>query len=207
MEPLKKEKILVNSTIIEDDKFLHGAKHVIQTLQGGAFRPNTLFLTLGNDDSKNHVISNLTDYSYNHDMGVMILKQHNRIAFGMQKDINIWLRDKSPNWHLAMLVTLQIQLNWNGKINLVTVAKNKEEKKNLQNFLERLSDQSRLPSLTEFHIITGNFKEALVNCPRADINIFGIGKDLPFEFMREASELTKSSCLYVKDSGHESALA
>ncbi len=207
MEPLKKEKILVNSTIIEDDKFLHGAKHVIQTLQGGAFRPNTLFLTLGNDDSKNNVISNLTDYSYNHDMGVMILKQHNRIAFGMQKDINIWLRDKSPNWHLAMLVTLQIQLNWNGKINLVTVAKNKEEKKNLQNFLERLSDQSRLPSLTEFHIITGNFKEALENCPRADINIFGIGKDLPFDFMREASELTKSSCLYVKDSGHESALA
>jgi solute carrier family 12 sodium/potassium/chloride transporter 2 len=206
MEPIKKEKILVNSTIIEDDKFLHGAKHVIQTLQGGALRPNTLFLTLGNDDAKNQVITDLTKYASDHDMGVMILKQHTRIAFGMQKDINIWLRDKSPNWHLAMLVTLQLQLNWNGKINLVTVAKNEGEKKNLQSFLERLSDQTRLPSLTEFHVVVGNFKEALVTSPRADINLFGIGKDLPFDFMREASELTKSSCLYVKDSGHESAL-
>lgn len=206
MEPIKKEKILVNSTIIEDDKFIHGAKHVIQTLQGGAFRPNTLFLTLGNDDSKNQVIRDLVEYSYSHELGVMVLKQHNRIAFGMQKDINIWLRDKSPNWHLAMLVTLQLQLNWNGKINLVTVANRIEEKDYLQNFLERLSDQTRLPSMTEFHVITGTFKDALANSPRADINIFGIGKDLPFEFMREASELTKSSCLYVKDSGHESAL-
>lgn len=207
IEPIKKENILVNSTIIEDDKFLHGAKHVIQTLQGGSFRPNTLFLTLGNDDSKNQVISDLTKYSSDHDLGVMILKQHNRIAFGMQKDINIWLRDKSPNWHLAMLVTLQLQLNWNGKINLVTAAKGEEEKHKLLNFLERLSDQTRLPSMTEFHVIEGSFQEALVNSPRADINIFGIGKELPFDFMREASELTKSSCLYVKDSGHESALA
>ena len=206
MEPIIKEKILVHSTIIEDEKFLHGAKHVIQTLQGGALRPNTLFLTLGNDDAKNQVISDLTKYSSDHDMGVMILKQHVRIAFGMQKDINIWLRDKSPNWHLAMLVTLQLQLNWGGKINLVTVAKDLKEKTHLQEFLERLSDQTRLPSLTEFHVEVGNFKEALVSAPRADINIFGIGKELPFSFMREASELTKSSCLYVKDSGHESAL-
>ena len=206
MEPIKKEKISVNSTIIEDDKFLHGAKHVIQTLQGGAFRPNTLFLTLGNDDAKNQVITDLTKYASDHDMGVMILKQHTRIAFGMQKDINIWLRDKSPNWHLAMLVTLQLQLNWGGKINLVTVAKDDKEKNKLMDFLERLSDQTRLPSLTDFHVEVGNFKDALVNAPRADINLFGIGKDLPFDFMREASELTKSSCLYVKDSGHESAL-
>ena len=206
MEPIKKEKILVNSTIIEDERFLHGAKHVIQTLQGGAFRPNTLFLTLGNDDAKNQVITDLTKYASDHDMGVMILKQHTRIAFGMQKDINIWLRDKSPNWHLAMLVTLQLQLNWGGKINLVTVAKDEHEKIKLMDFLQRLSDQTRLPSLTEFHVEVGNFKDALVNAPRADINLFGIGKDLPFDFMREASELTKSSCLYVKDSGHESAL-
>ena len=106
-----------------------------------------------------------------------------------------------------MLVTLQLQLNWEGKINLVTVAKDEKEKIKLMDFLERLSDQTRLPSLTDFHVEVGNFKDALVNAPRADINLFGIGKDLPFDFMREASELTKSSCLYVKDSGHESALS
>jgi hypothetical protein len=39
------------------------------------------------------------------------------------------------------------------------------------------------------------------------MNIFGLADDLPFKFMREAPELTRSSCLFVKDSGRESALA
>jgi len=46
----------------------------------------------------------------------------------------------------------------------------------------------------------------LPNAPRADINIFGIGEDLQFGFMREIAELTGSSFLYVKDSGKEDAL-
>ena len=207
MTPLKNENILVNSTVIEENDFLHGAKLVMQTLQAGAFRPNTLLLTLGNDNNKNKMISDLVNHASSHDLGVMVLKQHSRIAFGMQKDINLWLRDKSPNWHLAMLVTLQLQLNWEGKINLVTVAKNENEKKYLYEFLEKLSDQTRLPAMTEFNVLTGNFKDALHQSPRADINLFGIGDDLPFEFMREAAELTKSSCLFLKDSGKESALA
>jgi hypothetical protein len=34
------------------------------------------------------------------------------MAFEMQKNVNLWPRDKSPNWHLAMLITLQRQLSW-----------------------------------------------------------------------------------------------
>lgn len=206
MTPLKNQKILVNSTIIEDNDFLHGAKLVMQTLKAGSFRPNTLLLTLGNDDSKNKIISDIVFNASALDLGVMILRQHNKIGFGMQKDVNLWLRDKSPNWHLAMLVTLQLQLNWEGKINLVAVAKDEKEKEHLHSFLERLSDQTRLPAMTEFCILTGNFKDALSQSPRADINLFGIGDDLPFQFMRDAAEFTKSSCLYLRDSGKESAI-
>jgi len=101
---------------------------------------------------------------------------------------------------------LQIQLNWEGKINLVTVAESEEDKKRLHKFLNRLSDQTRLPSLSEFHVIVGDYKTALKNAPRADINILGVGDNLPFEMMRETSELTKSSCLFVKDTGNVSAI-
>jgi hypothetical protein len=45
------------------------------------------------------------------------------------------------------------------------------------------------------------------SAPAADINIFGLADELPFTFMCKAAELTKSSCLFVKDSGQESALA
>ena len=101
---------------------------------------------------------------------------------------------------------MQIQLNWEGKINLVTVAENKNDKTILLKFLNRLSDQTRLPSMSEFHVLIGDYKTALKNAPRADINIMGVGDNLPFEMMRETSELTKSSVLFVKDTGNVSAI-
>ena len=204
---LKEEDILVNSTVIQDPNFLHGAKLVMQTLKASPFHPNMLFLTLGRDKKKDEIIEELVKEANENDLGVAILKQHPRIAFGMQKTINLWLRDKSPNWHLAMLITLQLQLNWEGSINLVTVTSDKTLERKMYGFLEKLSDQARLPSLTEFYVLTGSFMETLASAPRADINIFGLADKLSFDFMRRSVEISKSSCLFVKDSGHESALA
>jgi len=234
--PFKEQNILVNSAVIEDREFLHGAKSVIQTLRGGAFRPNTLFLTIGANDKppaknntfplghqirkrlgwssqKDDTVNQLIMLTLKHRMGVAILRQHPRMAFGLQQDVNLWLRDKSPNWHLALLLALQIQSNWEGKINLVTVTAdrdNKTDEKKLYEFLEHLSDQARLPSMTDFYVIPGPFLDSLSEAPRADINIFGLSVDnneVPQEFIRKVSETIKSSCLFVIDSGQESALA
>ncbi len=206
LSPLEDQGLLVNSTVIEDKNFSHGAKLVIQTLKGGAFRPNILFLTLGNDKQKDKIIENLVNQAAKNELGTIILRQHPRTAFGMQKNVNLWLRDRSPNWHLAILITLQLQLNWEGRINLVTATQKQEEKQRLLRFLERLSDQARLPSMTNFLVFIGSFEEALQSAPRADINIFGLADKLPFDFMHDAPGLTKSSCLFMKDSGRESAL-
>jgi hypothetical protein len=205
-QPLDEEGILVNSTVIEDNDFIHGSRLVIQTLKAGAFRPNTLFLTLGSNPEKDTNIQKIVDIATKYELGTLILKQHPRVAFGLQKDVNIWLRDRSPNWHLAILITLQLQANWGGKINLVTVSNSDNDKKRLNSFLNRLSDQTRLPSLSEFYVLNGSFNEALQNAPRADMNIFGVGDNFEFDFMRETTELTKTSCLFVKDSGNVSAL-
>ena len=207
LSPLKSENILVSSTIIEDYDFLHGAKLVIQALRGGALRPNSIFLTVGSSHLKDEIIQELVSYAGQNGLGTLLLRQHSRIAFGLQKDINLWLRDKSPNWHLAILISLQLQLNWGGKINLVTVANDHHEKERLYDFLNNISEQTRLPSLTEFNVIVGDFKSAVKEAPRADINIFGLGAVLDLNSVREVTELAMSSCLFVKDSGNESALA
>jgi len=206
VNPLKEEKIFVNSSVIEDENFLHGAKLVIQTLQGGSFRPNTLFLTLGSNEEKDNIINEIVKQAAKHELGIIILRQHPRTAFGFQKTINLWLRDRSPNWHLAILIALQLQLNWEGKINLVTVAAKQEDEKRLYRFLERLSDQTRLPSLTEFHVLNGTLDQVLTKAPRADINIFGLGEELNFKMMRDIPTNINSSCLFIKDSGKESAV-
>jgi amino acid transporter len=206
LSPIEEQDVLIYHTVIEDNDFLHGAKLVIQTLKGGAFRPNTLFLTLGSDNKKDDIIKLLATHAAKHELGMIILRQHPRMAFGMQNHVNLWLRDKSPNWHLAMLIALQLQSNWEGRINLVTATPDINEQKRLYDFLERLSDQARLPSMTDFHVLSGNFRETMAAAPRADINIFGTARELAFDFMRNATEWTKSSCLFVKDSGRESAL-
>ncbi len=198
--------MIVNSTVIEEQDFIHGSKIVIQTLRGGSFRPNTLFLTIGEDARKDDNISKLVKIASDNELSILILRQHTRVAFGMQKDVNVWLRDKSPNWHLTILIALQLQINWEGKINLITVADSEESAKRLLKFLNRLSDQTRLPSLSEFHVLVGDFETALMEAPKADIQIMGVGENLPFEMMRNTSETLKSSCLFVKDSGNVSAI-
>ncbi len=204
--PLKEKGGLVRSTVIEDSDFVHGATLVIQVLRSRTVRPNILFLTVGRDTEKDDMINQLINQASRYDLGIMVLCQHPRMAFGIQKDLNLWFRDKSPNWHLAVLVALQLQLNWGGTINLITTTSDKKEKRRLQSFLDRISDRARLPSMTDFHVLIGPFKECLKKAPRADINIFGLaaGK-VPFTQIREVTDLSKSSCVFIKDSGQESA--
>lgn len=206
LSPLEGQNLLVHSIVLEHKKFLPGARLIMQTLKAGAMRPNTLFLTLGNNVTKESLISKLSVYASNNDLGSIMLRQHPEIGFGVQKTINLWLRDKSPNFHLAVLTALQLQLNWQGNLNLITVGSEEPERKQLYKFLEHINDQARLPSMTEFYVFIGNFMDSLQKAPKADINIFGLADTLYFDFLREAPELTNSSCLFIKDSGKESAL-
>ncbi|MCG3211024.1 MAG: hypothetical protein FOGNACKC_04661 [Anaerolineae bacterium] len=228
LQPLREQKILTNSVVIEDKSFEHGANLVVQTLRGGSFRPNLLFLTMSHSSAgsaangkkstrrsratkpTDDIINELVKLTLKHEMGAVILRQHPRMAFGMQKDVNLWLRDKTSNWHLAVLVALHLQLNWDGKINLLTADAESGSRRRLTNFLERLSDLARLPSTTELRVITASFEQALETAPRADVNIFGLSltpsNDLPLDFIRRVSEQARSSCVFVIDSGRESAL-
>ena len=206
MAPLREQDIPVSTTVLEDSDFLHVANLVVQTLKGGTLRPNTLFLTIGEDGKNDPVIHELVKTTVRHRMGVMILHQYRRAAFGLQRDVNLWLRDGSPNWHLATLIALRLQMNWHGKLNLITVALTSEDSRRLASFLEHLGDQIRLPSLAEFHVLEGTFQKSLENAPRADINIFGLAEGISFDAMRATSQMTKTSCLYIGDSGQESAL-
>ncbi|NNE03714.1 MAG: hypothetical protein HKN52_11200, partial [Eudoraea sp.] len=52
-----------------------------------------------------------------------------------------------------------------------------------------------------------SFKEIVEQAPIADLNIFGMEENLSFHFVKEMTYKTNSSCLFVKDSGHESILA
>jgi solute carrier family 12 sodium/potassium/chloride transporter 2 len=206
IRPLRKT-INANAVIIEEETFIHGAKIVIQTLRGGAFRPNILFLNISQSSDKDGQIKSLVEYTIAKGMGVILLRRHTEKNFGEQKNINIWLRDKSPNWHLAILLALHLQSNWDADIHLLTVTNDASEKERLHRFLSRLSDEARLPSSTEHHVLTGNFESIFAIAPKADLQIFGMTGGFSIDGLRKVAELADSSAIFVNDSGEESAFA
>ncbi len=129
--------------------------------------------------------------------------------------INVWVSDRSGNWNLgwdignldlSTLIAYKLKRNWEATIRLIIVIRDPEEENNAHDFLNSLTNLARLPqTLTEVHV--GNFRDIVSNAPSADLNIFGMDEKIEFDFVKEMSSKTNSSCLFVKDSGHESILA
>ena len=65
-----------------------------------------------------------------------------------------------------------------------------------------------MPRETEVSVLVGSFKEVLSKAPPADLNIFGLPREIGWDIMvDETVNLTNTSCLFIKDSGEESAFA
>ncbi|MGB5404571.1 MAG: Na-K-Cl cotransporter, partial [Robiginitalea sp.] len=140
---------------------------------------------------------------------------HPIALLGQRNIINVWVSDRKTKWDLgwdignldlSILVAYKLKMNWGARIRLITVINNPEEAEKAQDFLNLLINLARLPeTLTE--VVVGDFNTVITQAPGADLNIFGMDDDLKFNFVREMSAKTKSTCLFVKDSGHESILA
>lgn len=72
--------------------------------------------------------------------------------------------------------------------------------------LRAISRRGRLPLDAENVVVTGQFPEDLHKTPAADLNIFGMPTDLDTDTLHEIAAATDTACLFIKDSGYESAL-
>jgi len=123
--------------------------------------------------------------------------------------------DRTDNWNLgwdignldlSTLNVYKLKKSWEVTIRLIIVIRDEKEKENADQFLKSLINLARLPqTLTEVHV--GNFMEIVGQAPPANLNIFGMDENLKFDFVKSMTMRTASSCLFVKDSGHESILA
>ena len=148
--------------------------------------------------------------------GILLFNLHTTALLGQRNTINVWISDRKGNWlldgwdignlDLSILVAYKLKMNWKAKIRLITVVDSSDEEENASNFLSSLINLARLPeTLTEVYV--GQFNEFVMQAPTADLNIFGMQDTLPYDFIKNMSSKTNSSCLFVRDSGHESILA
>jgi amino acid transporter len=201
--------------VMHVDDFAKGVNLGSQALQGAFFRPNIVFLNMQEHDNYETELRPVMKESVRLEIGVLLYLSHSTAFLGQKNMINVWVSDRKGNWDvgwdignldLSLLVAYKLKMNWKATIRLVMVIDDKNEENNALQFLTSLINLARLPqTLLEIHV--GNFNDYISNAPAADLNIFGLDEDLKFEFVQRMTLKTNSSCLFVKDSGHESILA
>ena len=211
----RKRNVFASSTVIKGDAFADGLTAGIQALRGTFFRPNILFLTLPESDRREQDYQTVLRALSDVEMGILVNATHPHAGLGQREQINVWLHDRSPDWTVSMdignldlplLIAYKLKRNWDARMRLLTVVEDPDERTAARDFMERVTDLARMPD-TEVVVRDGAFEDAVPSAPQADLNLFGLTKDPDFDFMRSMVRATRSSCLYVRDSGQENALA
>ncbi len=214
-ESFRKKGVFSSWTVINSNDFARGVNYGNQALRGAFFRPNIVFLNLQQHDDYETEIRPVIKESIRLEIGVLLYSSHPTALLGKRNMINVWVSDRTDNWNLgwdignldlSTLIAYKLKKNWEATIRLIIVIRDEKEKENADKFLKSLINLARLPqTLTEVHV--GNFMEIVGQAPSADLNIFGMDENLRFDFVKSMTMKTGSSCLFVKDSGHESILA
>ena len=206
--------LFATSATIEDHDFLAGMRTCVSVMSGSFFKPNTLFTPLeGRSCDELQTLMNLARESQ---MGVVFLGVHPEAGFGRENTVNLWIRDQSPDWRIglqlanldyAFLMGIQLQTNWKARVRLISVVEKEEHIEQARDYITTLLEYARMSRHMEVVVEGGNFFEYLDKAPRADLNIFGLSTTVDKELMEKLVNRTGSSCLFVLDSGNESALA
>ncbi len=211
----EKKGIFASWTVIDTENRVEGFVAGMQALSGAFFRPNTVFLSMPASPEQEASHRRIIGEASRQRLGTLLYAPHPQAAFGQHQTINVWIRDRSPDWEISMdignldlsiLTAYQIKRNWNAQIRLITVVRDLDEKGAARAFLEQLVDLGRFQD-TSVVVSASDFSQFAERAPQADLNLFGLLSDPDFDFARRMVEATRSTCLFVRDSGRESALA
>ncbi|MBW7884195.1 MAG: Na-K-Cl cotransporter, partial [Caldilineaceae bacterium] len=209
------EAIFARVALVKAQTFASTLQTAMEVYRSVFFRPNTLFLPVTAHTDEEELQAILDQATSNH-LGVILYVDNPLTALGREQVLNVWLREQSPAWEvglqlsnldLALLLAYQLARNWHARLNLITVVSDSSEKVKGQAFLDSLIELGRMPRSTRAIVSTGALDDFLPHAPQADLNVFGLQQTVDVRFMQRMVEATGSTCVFVRDSGLESALA
>jgi amino acid transporter len=187
----------------------------MQSLRGTFFRPNIVFVGLDPGGPGGLDLVRIQAEAAREQIGVLVHAPHPTAGVGERRTVNLWIRDRSPNWSVSMdignldlplLLGYKLIRNWGGRMRLICVLEDGSQEDEARAFLEAVVKLGRIPR-TRTVTLAGDFDTYLPQAPRADVSIFGLGTTPDEAFMRRMVDETHSTCLFARDSGQESALA
>ncbi|MFW6206857.1 MAG: amino acid permease, partial [Gemmatimonadota bacterium] len=206
--------VFVSWAEIEYHGFADGLTVALQALRGTFFKPNVVFLRMPSEEQRARDYPEIILEADRQLLGTLLYAPHPRAGLGQRRFINVWIRDRSPdreirwdigNLDLSLLTAYRIQRNWEAKLRLVMVVERREDEERARGFMNRLADLARLEA--SIVVASGSLDGFLPAAPVADLNLLGLSPDPDFDFVERIVEVTRSSCLFVRDSGTENALA
>ncbi|MCA9950181.1 MAG: amino acid permease [Anaerolineales bacterium] len=209
------DDIYARAIFLEEEDFINGVRITTQVLRRSFFRPNILFLHLRHDSDLEE-LQQLVDKTAAYEMGIALLFRHPVIALGREQLINVWMSPQGPDWQpdlrqsnldLAILLAYHLAQNWDGRINLCMAVTDAEMATKAKEFMTELITLTRLSGKPQVYALQTSFEEALAQAPRADLSIFGLPLQPDLAFTQKITRLVDASCVFVRDSGDESALA
>ncbi|MEM7801438.1 MAG: amino acid permease, partial [Chloroflexota bacterium] len=207
--------VFASATVVKNGSFEHSVISGMEVLQGAFFRPNILFLPAPDSAEKESAYGKIFQTADELDIGILLYAAHPVSLLGRRQSVNVWIRDRSPDWRLSwdignldlsILIAYKFKLNWGADLRLITVIEDEREEENARHFMSQLMDLARLPD-TEVIVAKEGFAQYVASAPQADLNIFGQTSRQDFDFVRRMVDETKTTCLFARDSGRESALA
>ena len=201
--------------LLEVEDFARGLRTGLEVLHSVFFRPNILFIPV-TPDSDEATLQFILERAIENDIGAILYARHPETLLGREQTINVWIRDQSPDWEvglrlsnldLNLLLAYQLVRNWQGRMNLITVVANGTERTNGEAFLADIIRLGRMPRHTRAIVEVGSLEDYLPQAPQADLHIFGLQEQVDLAFTERMLKVTNASCIFVRESGQESALA
>ncbi|MGK7930330.1 MAG: amino acid permease, partial [Microcystaceae cyanobacterium] len=210
--------LLTTISVMKVEEETQGIITALQALQSAFFRPNILFIRFPYESQDWDKLLPVFDEAKHLEIGVMLLGLHPTAGLGRMEVINLWIRpqlDDLPiierlekgNMDLAILMALRLFKAWKAQLNIISVIPQEKDREAAENYLNSLRDLCRIPSTATTLIIVGEFPACIIQTPQGDMDFMGLQSTPDFQFVQNTINATGSSCLFISDSGSESALA
>ena len=213
----RRKGVFTTSSVLDSTDLATGVIAAIQSLRSAFFRPNVLFLDLG-PGLADRELEHLWREARRLRVGLAVLAEHPRAGLGRRSVIHLWfpreLTRMAPSealtagqMHLALLMALRLARSWSAELRVFALMDDEADRAQVSGWLDELFDRARVPTSVRREVVGGPLDQALVRAPQSDLDILGLPADADVGALRQRVEQTRSACLFLCDSGQESALA
>ncbi len=219
VQRLRHSGLQASATRLHTDRYMDGIGLALDALQGELFPPNLVVVDSSkvDDDEIAAYQHHCRRLSVGMALWLRAPPDHAGLAQGAgSRGVSVWLSDRSPEWALELhsqnldlpvLLGLLLAEHWQAPLRLQMVVRDPADADRARAFLRDLIDQARLPSTTLVAVASGSFDDCLRSAPPAGLHLFGMPMQARVERLQQIRDHLGCACLFLLDSGRESALA